>query len=81
MVNRLIGSQIIKSSNIILEQSKLGWYVINILTCKDINKVDNAMLKIQFSKLTGDGISKWIIVDKDATVVKFAENTKIKLIN
>lgn len=57
--------QFIKAVAEIEKQSALGWYTIDIFSNSDNvdpTAIKSGTLEIQFAKLNGDGISKWLFI-------------------
>jgi hypothetical protein len=74
--NRHIGLQLQVANRVVQKQSTLGWYCIDILSDSDNDeptKITNAMFKLKFAKLNGDGVSKWIIIKRDGSISNFGE--------
>ncbi|NJS41132.1 hypothetical protein HC766_01970 [Candidatus Gracilibacteria bacterium] len=68
--------QLTKATQIISDQSKMGWFVVDIFSSSDNNNpefVQNGSLEIQFSKLDGSGISKWVFVSREGSFASTGE--------
>jgi hypothetical protein len=74
--NRHISLQLIRAANEIRKQKTEGWYSIDIISDSPNNNPDlvqNAILKLVFAKLNGDGVSKLIVVLSNGDVVNLGE--------
>ncbi len=74
--NRHISVQILQAADEIRRQIADGWFLVDSLSDSDNDdptQIENATLKLEFAKLNGDGISKWIVISKDGTIFNFGE--------
>jgi hypothetical protein len=77
--NRHISVQILKSAKIIEKEKSLGWFSIDILSScdnDDCTQIQNGAIILVFAKLNGDGISRYISVQKNGDVVYLGEFQK-----
>lgn len=76
MKNRHISMQLIKAVAEIERQSAVGWYAIDIVSHSsnsDLTIVKSGIIELQFAKLNGDGISKWVFIARDGKQVNIGE--------
>jgi hypothetical protein len=74
--NRHIEFQLKTALREIEKQKAKGWFCLDIIsdsTNDNLSKIQNAVLKLCFAKLNGDGVTKTIVILKDATVVILGE--------
>jgi hypothetical protein len=74
--NRHIELQLKTALREIEKQKALGWFCLDIISDSDnvdLSKIQNAVLKLSFAKLNGNGVTKTIVILKDATIVILGE--------